>query len=100
ADLGRAARRLSCLLRVEGARLPALRAADPACGRPLDPADDRRDAAADAVLPRARATAGAAADDRAEELPHSGHRRGRARRLAPDLLRDARQLLVRPVLQG
>ena len=29
-----------------------------------------------------------------------GHRRGRARHLPPDLLRDARQLLVRPVLQG
>ena len=63
-------------------------------------ADDRRDAAADAVLPRPRAAARAADDDRAEVLPHAGHRRGRARHLPPDLLRDARQLLVRPVLQG
>src|SRR5881409_3278841 len=30
----------------------------------------------------------------------AGHRRGRPRRLASDVLRDARQLLVRPVLQG
>ena len=50
-------------------------------------ADDRstlldlgRDAAADAVLPRPRGAAGAAADDRAEGLPHARHRRGRARR--------------------
>ena len=39
-------------------------------------------------------------DHRARSLPHPRHRRGRPRRLAPDLLRDARQLLVRPVLQG
>ena len=39
-------------------------------------------------------------DDRAEGLPHPGHRRGRARRHSPHVLRDARQLLVRPVLQG
>ena len=36
----------------------------------------------------------------AEVLPHAGHRRGRARRPPPDVLRDARQLLVRAVLQG
>ena len=39
-------------------------------------------------------------DDLAEVLPHARHRRGRARRPPPDVLRDARQLLVRPVLQG
>ena len=38
-------------------------------------------------------------DHLAEVLPDAGHRRGRARRAPPDVLRDARQLLVRPVLQ-
>ena len=72
----------------------------PTRGRPFDPADDGGDAAADAVLPRPRAAPGAADDDGAEVLPHAGHRGGRARHLPPDLLRDARELLVRPVLQG
>src|SRR5438309_1794842 len=66
----------------------------------LDAAHLGRDAAADAVLPRPRAAAGAAADHVSEGLPHTGHRRGRPRHLPPHLLRDARQLLVRGVLQG
>ena len=44
--------------------------------------------------------AGAAHDDVPEGLPHARHRRGRARHVPPHVLRDARQLLVRPVLQG
>ena len=72
----------------------------PRAGRPLDAPHLGGDAAADAVLPRAGAAAGAADDDRAEVLPHAGHRRGRARRPPPDVLRDAGQLLVRAVLQG
>src|SRR5437764_121079 len=67
---------------------------------PLDAARLGRDAAVDALLPRARGSARAAADDGTEGLPHARHRRGRARHLPPDLLRDARELLVRAVLQG
>ena len=74
-------------------------AARPARRRPLDAAHDRRDAAADAVLPRPRAAARAADLHVAEVLPDARHRRRRARRPSPDLLRDARQLLVRAVLQ-
>ncbi len=80
-------------------RLPVV-LARPACGRRLDAPHDGGDAPADAVLPRARAAAGTADDDVAEVLPHGRHRRGRARRPPPHVLRDARQLLVRPVLQG
>ena len=50
----------------------------PRAGRPLDAADDGRDAAADAVLPRPRGAAGAADGDLAEVLPDARHRRGRA----------------------
>ena len=46
------------------------------------------------------AAAGAADDDVPEGLPHARHRRGRARHVPPHVLRDARQLLVRAVLQG
>ena len=67
----------------------------PRAGRPLDAAGLGGDAAADAVLPRAGGAAGAAPDDGAEGVPHPGHRRGRARRLPPHVLRDARELLVR-----
>ena len=74
--------------------------ARPASRRPLEPADDGGHAAADAVLPGPRAAARAADDDVAEVLPHRRHRRGRARRPPPDVLRDARELLVRAVLQG
>ena len=72
----------------------------PRARRPVDAPDERGDAAADAVLPRSRAAARAADHDRAEVLPHARHRGGRARHLPPDVLRDARQLLVRAVLQG
>ena len=74
-------------------------AADPAAGGPYDPADVRRHAAADAVLPGPRAATRASHNHLAEVLPDAGHRRGRTRRAPPDVLRDARQLLVRPVLQ-
>ena len=73
---------------------------DPARRRPLDALHERRHAAADAVLPRPRDAAGAADDDLPEVLPHARHRRGRPRHVPPHVLRDARQLLVRPVLQG
>ena len=72
----------------------------PRPGGHLDAAHLRGDAAADAVLPRPRGAARAAHDHGAEVLPHARHRRGRARRPPPHVLRDARQLLVRPVLQA
>ena len=74
--------------------------ARPTCGGRLDAPDDGGHAPADAVLPRPRAAAGTPDDDVAEVLPDRRHRRGRARRPPPDVLRDARELLVRPVLQG
>src|SRR5581483_5622358 len=77
ADDGRAPRGIPVLLRGEGASALPVVLPDPARGRPLDAADERRDAAADALLPRARAAAGAADDDRAEGLPDGRHRRGR-----------------------
>src|SRR5438552_18575340 len=95
----RAPRGLPLLLRVERTSPPAVGVVDPARGRPLHVAHLRRHAAADALLPRTRAATGAADDDDAEVLPYARHRRGRQRRPTPDLLRDARQLLVRAVLQ-
>ena len=49
---------------------------------------------------RPRAAAGPAADLVPEVLPHARHRRGRHHQAPPDLLRDARQLLVRRLLQA
>ena len=95
AHVRRAARGIPRLLRVEGPQAAALLAADSARGRSVDALHVGRHAAAEAVVPRPGAAAGAADHDRAEVLPHARHRRGRARRPPPDLLRDARQLLVR-----
>ena len=68
--------------------------------RPLGPAHDRRDAALQALLPRSREAAGAAPRRRPEMLPHHRHRGGRQHRPPPHLLRDARQLELRGLLQG
>ena len=100
AHVERDPRGLPLLLRGEGPPAPPLGLARPARRRPLDAPHRRGHAAADAVLPRARAAAGADDDDGTEVLPHAGHRRGRARHVPPDLLRDDGQLLVRRVLQG
>ena len=101
ADDRRAARGLPLLLRGEGPHAGIRR------GRWSRAPEDRstllttrRHAAADAVLPRREQPPAPLLDDRAEVLPDARHRRGRARRPPPDVLRDARQLLVRPVLQG
>ncbi len=96
----RAPRGLPLVLRVEGPQAAPVRLARPARLGPLDAAQQRGHAAADAVLPRPRDAPGSAPDDRPKGLPHPGYRRGRARHVPPDLLRDARQLLVRSVLQG
>ena len=96
----RAPRGLPLVLRVEGPPPAAVSVAGPTRRRPVDAPHERRDAAADAVLPRSRAASRAADHDRAEVLPHARHRGGRPRHLPPDVLRDARQLLVRAVLQG
>src|SRR5439155_17218104 len=91
---------LPLVFRVQRASVSAVGSADLAVGRPVDAAHDSGNATADAVLPRPRAAAGAPADDRPEVLPDDRHRRGRARRFPPHLLRDARELFVWPVLQG
>ena len=62
--------------------------------------DGRRHAPAEAVLPRPGGAAGAAPDELPEGLPHGRHRQRRQHRAAPDVLRDARQLLVRRLLQA
>ena len=72
----------------------------PSVARPLGAADDRRHAALQALLPRPREAAGAAPRRRAEMLPHDRHRGGRQHRPPPHLLRDARQLELRRLLQG
>ena len=64
ADDGRAARGLPLVLRGEGPSALPVGLARPARRRPLDAPHDRGHAAADAVLPRPRAAAGAADDDR------------------------------------
>ena len=68
--------------------------------RPVGAADDGRDAAAEAVLPGPGGPAAHAADLVPEVLPHHRHRAGRPDRAAPDLLRDARELLDRRLLQA
>ena len=62
--------------------------------------DDRGHAAAEALLPRARRSARADADECSEVLSHSRHRPRRRHFAPPDVLRDARQLLDRCLLQG
>ena len=86
----RAARPPARALRLAGARL----------ARPLGAADDRRDAALQAQLPRPRGSPGAPGDRRPEVLSHHRHRGGRKHRPPPHLLRDARQLELRRLLQA
>ena len=100
----RAPRGLSLLLRVEGTPSPSVRAVDPAGGRRVDPVHRRRHAADEEVVPRRGATACEARRHLAEgDARRRQARRPRRRRLdrPPRLvLRDARQLLVRRLLQG
>ena len=62
--------------------------------------DGRRHAPAEAVLPRPGAPAGAAPDELPEGVPHRRPRHRRHDRAPPHVLRDARQLLDRRLLQG
>ena len=68
--------------------------------RPVGAAHDRRDAAVQALLPRRGGAAVAAPDLAARSLPHDRHRERGHDRPAPHLLRDARQLLDRRLLQA
>ena len=68
--------------------------------RPVGAADDGRHAAVQALLPGPGGAAAPAPDLLPEVLPHDRHRPGRPDRAPPDLLRDARQLLVRRLLQA
>ena len=99
-EFGGDPRDLSVVLR--GARAPAraLGFADPRLRRPERAADDRRDAAVPALLPRSGDAAGAAAHLLPALLPDPRHRGGRQHRPPSDLLRDARQLRLRRLLQG
>ena len=91
---------LPLLLRGARAQDRALGLAGALGPRSLGAADHRRHAAVQALLPRPRGAAGAAPRRRAEVLPHHRHRGGRQHRPPPHLLRDARQLELRRLLQG
>ena len=80
-------------------RLP-VGVADPGRARPLGAVHGRGDASAEAVLPGRRATAASARDDLPEDVSHRRHRDHRHDHAAPHVLRDARQLLVRRLLQA
>ena len=77
---------------------PVLVADPPARVRPA--AHERRHEPVHPVLPRARPGAVPAGRDRPEGLPGGRHRPRRAHRAAPVDVRDARELLVRRLLQG
>ena len=68
--------------------------------RPVDAAHQRRDAPAEAVLPGPGAAAAPPPDDVPEVLPDGRHRQHRLDLPAPHVLRDARQLLDRRLLQA
>ena len=100
----RIARGVSGVLR--GTRAPprAVAFADSARGRPDDALRRRRDAAVQAVLPRTKEPPVEPGRQRAE-MPPRGRQGHRPRRRRPHrapllVLRDARQLLVRRLLQG
>ena len=76
------------------------RFARPSAGRSIRAAHDRRDAAVQALLPGRAGASAPAADVGAEVLPDPGHRERGADRSAPHFLRDARQLLLRRLLQA
>ena len=91
---------LPLLLRAPGPPADPVGAARPVRGRPLGAAHHRGHAAAQVVLPGCGRAARAAHDELPEVLPHERHRPGGAHRPPPHLLRDARQLLDRGLLQG
>ena len=78
----------------------ALGLAGPSRARSVGAVHGRGDAPAQAVLPRARAPAASAGDHVPEDVPHGRHRHHRHDQPASDVLRDARQLLVRRLLQA
>src|SRR3954462_15090494 len=91
---------LFVVLRAKRPPARAVRVAHPAAGRSLGASYDGRHAAAQAVLPGRAAAATAAAHLVPEVLQNAGHRRGRDDRAPLHLLRDARQLLLRRLLQA
>ena len=78
----------------------ALPAGEPGAQRPLDAVHDRRHGAVQAVLPRRGAAARAAGDDGPAVRAHRRHRRHRHDVASRDVLRDARELQLRRLLQG
>ena len=101
---GRAPRGIPLVLRVEGPSEVPVLPADPTARGSLDALHLGRDAAAQALLLGREAASGAAVHHRAE-VPSSGWqghrpRRGRDDRAPRVDVRDARELLVRRLLQG
>src|SRR4051812_32967169 len=97
---GRDPREVPLLLRRAGPCPRALGVAGAADVRPVRAAHHRGHAAVQALLPRGADPSGAATHLVPEGLPYHGHRERRAHCAAPHLLRDARQLLVRRLLQA
>ena len=99
-DVRRDPRALPVLLRRARPQAPALGVAHPRQLRPVRAAHHGGHAPAQAVLPGPRGAAAPPADHVPEVLPHAGHRGRRHHHAAPHVLRDARQLLPRRLLQG
>ena len=99
-DVRRDPRAVPVLLRGAWAPAPAVLPAGPGRRGPVGALHDRGHEPAQALLPGARAAAAPAADRLPEVLPHRRHRGRRHDRAPPDVLRDARELLDRRLLQG
>ena len=99
-DLGRDPRDLPGVLRAARPQAPAVGVARAGDVRRVGPAHDRGHAPAQGLLPGPRDAARAAAHELPEVLSHDRHRERRQHRAAPHVLRDARQLLDRRLLQG
>src|SRR5436305_15254994 len=82
------------LFRAAGSPRAAVGLADPPGARPIDTIHDRGDAAAEALFPGFRAARTLARDKLSEDFPHGVPRDHRHHDAAPDVLRDAGQLLV------
>ena len=99
-ELGRDPRDVPLLLRGARPQAPAERLARARDARPLGAADHGGHAAAQALLPRAGGAAAPPAHHLPEGLPDDRHRERRQHHTASHLLRDARELLDRRLLQA
>src|SRR4029077_5042218 len=99
-DLRRDPQELPRVLRAARPPAPSLGLPRPGLVRPVSAAHDRRDATAEAVLPRPGAASPQPPHELPEVLSQRRYRHHRDDHASPDVLRDARQLLDRRLLQG